>query len=46
MDGMQLQWLLDPSLPIVAMFQAQLDMIMERWTRGAKTRRRRTPGPG
>ena len=41
MDGMQLQWLLDPSLPVVAMFQVQLDMIMERWTRGAKTRRRR-----
>ena len=43
MDGMQLQWLLDPSLPVVAMFQAQLDMILERWTRGARTRRRRIP---
>ena len=45
MDGLQLQWLLDPSLPVVQMFQAQLDMILERWTRGAKTRRR-TPRPG
>jgi hypothetical protein len=45
MDGMQLQWLLDPSVPVVAMFQAQLDTIIERWTRGTKTRRRRTPAP-
>jgi hypothetical protein len=42
---MQLQWLLDPSVPVVQMFQAQLDTIIERWTRGAKTRRRRTPRP-
>jgi hypothetical protein len=45
MDGMQLQWLLDPSVPVVQMFQAQLDTIIERWTRGAKIRRRRTPRP-
>ena len=45
MDGMQLQWLLDPSLPVVKMFQTQLDMILERWTRGAKVRRRRAPRP-
>jgi len=42
MDGMQLQWLLDPSLPVVQMFEAQLDTILERWTRGAKLRRPRT----
>jgi len=42
---MQLQWLLNPSFPVVQMFQAQLDTILERWTRGAKTRRRRTPRP-
>ena len=45
MDGMQLQWLLDPSLPVVKMFKAQLDRILERWSRGAKVRRR-TPTPG
>lgn len=45
MDGMQLQWLLDPSVPVVQMFQAQLDTIIERWTRGAKIRRRRAPRP-
>jgi AcrR family transcriptional regulator len=45
MDGMQLQWLLDQSVPVVQMFQAQLDAIIERWTRGAKTRRRRTLRP-
>jgi AcrR family transcriptional regulator len=47
MDGMQLQWLLDPSLPLVQMFQAQLDTILERWARGAKRRkpRARSSGP-
>jgi AcrR family transcriptional regulator len=42
MDGIQLQWLLDPSLPLVSMFQAQLDTMIERWTRGAKGHGRRT----
>jgi AcrR family transcriptional regulator len=36
MDGMQLQWLLDPSLPGVHMFEVQLNTILERWVRGAK----------
>jgi AcrR family transcriptional regulator len=36
MDGMQLQWLLDPSLPVVHMFEVQLNTILERWVRGAK----------
>jgi AcrR family transcriptional regulator len=36
MDGMQLQWLLDPSLPVVHMFEVQLNAILERWVRGAK----------
>ena len=42
MDGIQLQWLLDPSVPAVSIFQAQLDTMIERWTRGAKVRGRRT----
>jgi AcrR family transcriptional regulator len=45
MDGLQLQWLLNPSLPVVQMFQAQLDTILEGWTRGAKTRRRPASPP-
>ena len=36
MDGMQLQWLLDPSLPVVHMFEVQLNTILERWVRDAK----------
>ena len=40
MDGMQLQWLLDPSLPVSQMFKVQLDTILERWARGARPRRR------
>src|ERR1700722_16492782 len=35
MDGMQLQWLLDPSLPVVHMFEGQLKTVLERWVRGA-----------
>jgi AcrR family transcriptional regulator len=42
MDGMQLQWLLDPSLPVVHMFEVQLNTILERWARGAKVRTPRT----
>lgn len=41
MDGLQLQWLLDPSLPVAEIFRAQLDTIIERWSRNAKRRRRR-----
>jgi len=44
MDGVQLQGLLDPSLPVAQIFRVQLDMIIERWSRGAK-RRRRQPRP-
>jgi AcrR family transcriptional regulator len=40
MDGMQLQWLLNPSLPVAQMFRDQLEPIMKRWARGAKPRRR------
>ncbi len=36
MDGMQLQWLLDPSVPVVHMFEVQLNTILERWVRGAE----------
>ena len=43
MDGVQLQWLLNPSLPVADIFRRQLDLILERWARGAKTRRRRVP---
>jgi AcrR family transcriptional regulator len=38
MDGMQLQWLLNPSLPVVHMFEVQLNTILERWVRDAKVR--------
>lgn len=41
MDGMQLQWLLNPSLPVAQMFRVQVDAILARWARGAKSRRRR-----
>jgi AcrR family transcriptional regulator len=40
MDGMQLQWLLNPSLPVSQMFKALLDPILQRWERGGKPRRR------
>jgi AcrR family transcriptional regulator len=46
MDGMQLQWLLDPSLPVVRMFEGQLNTILERWVRGAKVRAPRTRPAG
>ena len=46
MDGMQLQWLLNPSLPLVQMFQVQLDTILERWTRGAGLRKPPTRSSG
>jgi hypothetical protein len=42
MDGMQLQWLLDPSLPVVHMFEMQLNTVLERWVRDGKTRTPRT----
>ena len=41
MDGMQLQWLLNPSLPVAQMFNDQLEPILKRWARGAKPRRRK-----
>jgi AcrR family transcriptional regulator len=43
MDGMQLQWLLNPSLPVGQMFKDQLDPILDRWERGSKPRRRPRP---
>lgn len=36
MDGMQLQWLLNPALPVAQMFKDQLEPVLKRWTRGAK----------
>jgi AcrR family transcriptional regulator len=46
MDGMQLQWLLNPALPVAQMFKDQLDPIIQRWEQGAKLRRRaRPPAP-
>jgi hypothetical protein len=40
MDGMQLQWLLNPSLPVAQMFKAQLDPVLQRWEQSGKPRRR------
>src|ERR1700735_2567553 len=40
MDGMQLQWLLNPSLPVAKLFKDQLDLVLQRWERGGKPRRR------
>jgi AcrR family transcriptional regulator len=31
MDGLQLQWLLDPGLDLVAAFDGYLDAVLERW---------------
>jgi AcrR family transcriptional regulator len=45
MDGMQLQWLLDPSLPVVHMFEVQLNTVLERWVRGAKPSAPQVPAP-
>ena len=36
MDGVQLQWLLDPSFPVVRTFGTQLGRIVERWAGDAK----------
>jgi AcrR family transcriptional regulator len=35
MDGIQLQWLLDPSFPVAQTFRTQLNAVIERWSRGA-----------
>jgi hypothetical protein len=43
MDGMQLQWLLNPSLPVARLFKDQIDLILQRWERGGKPRRRPRP---
>ena len=43
MDGMQLQWLLNPSIPVAQMFKDQLDPTLKRWERGGKPRRRARP---
>jgi AcrR family transcriptional regulator len=40
MDGMQLQWLLNPALPVARLFKAQIDLILQRWEQGGKPRRR------
>lgn len=32
MDGVQLQWLIDPSLDVVAVFSDALEKVLERWT--------------
>ena len=53
MDGMQLQWLLNPSLPVAQMFKAQLDMTRiadpragSRGGRAPAAARRAAPAPG
>ena len=46
MDGMQLQWLLNPSLPVARLFKDQIDLILQRWERGGKPRRRARPPAG
>ncbi|HEX3751235.1 MAG TPA: TetR/AcrR family transcriptional regulator [Streptosporangiaceae bacterium] len=43
MDGMQLQWLLNPSLPVAQMFKDQLEPVLNRWTRGAKPVKKARP---
>jgi AcrR family transcriptional regulator len=43
MDGMQLQWLLNPSLPVAQMFRDQLEPVLKRWASSAKPRRRSGP---
>jgi hypothetical protein len=35
MDGIQLQWLLDPTMDLVGTFQHCLGNIISRWTGGA-----------
>jgi len=35
MDGLQLQWLLDPGLDLVAAFDDYLDAVIDRWRRAA-----------
>jgi len=45
MDGMQLQWLLNPSLPVAQLFKDQLDPILRRWAKGAKPRKARAAVP-
>ncbi|RUR01765.1 TetR/AcrR family transcriptional regulator [Labedella endophytica] len=34
MDGLQLQWLLDPSVDLVGTFDRYLDVVVERWRTG------------
>ena len=41
MDGLQLQWLLDPSLDAAGIFETQLKAIIERWSGAAAGQ----PGP-
>ncbi len=36
MDGVQLQWLLDPSVDPVEVFESQLSAFFDRWTRGVR----------
>ena len=40
---MQLQWLLNPSLPVARLFKDQIDLILQRWEQGGKPRRRARP---
>ena len=34
MDGLELQWLLDPGMDLVAVFDACLDVVLQRWRTG------------
>jgi AcrR family transcriptional regulator len=38
MDGVQLQWLLDPSVDPAEVFESQLGAFIDRWTRGLRPR--------
>lgn len=43
MDGLELQWLLDPDMDLVGTFAAQLDATITRWRAGTKQPRRNSP---
>ncbi|MCU1477702.1 MAG: hypothetical protein JWQ64_2395 [Subtercola sp.] len=36
MDGLQLQWLIDPTVDLVGTFSESLSVILQRWTGGAR----------
>ncbi|MEU1803789.1 hypothetical protein [Streptomyces sp. NPDC019937] len=34
MDGLEIQWLLDPTVDLVGLFDRHLDQALERWSAG------------